>query len=89
MACDGSKIVLPKTEEVKKEFGSKSIGNYMGKDFGEYSSATFQASYDVLNNICVGASLGTGTAYEVKLAEKMLDTLDGNDLLIYDRGYAF
>lgn len=88
LACDGSRIVLPKTEEIKKEFGSKSIGNHMDKDFGEYSSATFQASYDVLNNICVNASLGAGTAYEVKLAENMLDSFDGNDLLIYDRGYA-
>lgn len=88
LACDGSKIVLPKTEEIKSEFGSKSIGNYMGKDFGEYTSATFQASYDVLNNICVSASLGAGTSYEVNLAENMLDSFDGNDLLIYDRGYA-
>ena len=56
----------------------------MGKDFGEYSSATFQASYDVLNNICVSASLGAGASYEVKLAEKMLDTLESNDLLIFD-----
>jgi len=86
LACDGSKIVLPKTEEIKSEFGSKSIGNYMGKDFGEYTSATFQASYDVLNNICVSASLGAGTSYEVNLAENMLDSFDGNDLLIYDRG---
>lgn len=88
LACDGSKIVLPKTEEVKDEFGSKSIRNYMDKDFGEYSSATFQASYDVLNNICISAALGTGTSYEVNLADKMLDSLDGSDLLVYDRGYA-
>lgn len=88
LACDGSKIVLPKTEEVKNEFGSKLIRNYMDKDFGEYSSATFQATYDVLNHICISATLDSGTSYEVNLADRMLDALDDRDLLVYDRGYA-
>ncbi len=35
LLIDSTKIVLPKTEEIKREFGSKSIGNYMGKNFGE------------------------------------------------------
>ena len=87
LAFDGSKITLPKNKAIKKEFGSKPIANHTGKDLGEYSRATYQACYDVLNNIAVKSILGHGSSYEVDQAEEIIPSLNPDDLLIYDRGY--
>ncbi len=88
LAFDGSKITLPKNKNIKKEFGTKPISNHIGKELGKYSRATFQACYDVLNNIVVKSILGRGSAYEVDQAKNIIFSLDSNDLLIFDRGYA-
>jgi hypothetical protein len=58
LAFDASKITLPYNNEIKLKFGSKPIGNHTGQDLGEYSRATFQACYDVLNHIAVKSILG-------------------------------
>ena len=88
LAFDGSKLTLPNTEEIKQTFGTTAVGNHTSHDLGEYSRATFEACYDVLNNIAVKSVLAKGNVYEVNLATEMLDTFNDKDLLIYDRGYA-
>jgi hypothetical protein len=88
LGFDGSKLALPQNEEIKIEFGSKAIGNHTKQELGEYSSGTFEVCYDVLNNIAVRSVLAKGLSYEVDLANKMLDEIKQDDLLIYDRGYA-
>lgn len=88
LALDGSKLTLPKNEAIRKEFGSKAYGNQGKKGMGEYSRATFQGCYDVLNNVAVQSILGHGSAYECDLAKQMLPMLDDKDLLIFDRAYA-
>jgi hypothetical protein len=88
LAFDASKITLPNNDEVKLIFGSKPIGNHTGQDLGEYSSATFQACYDVLNHIAVKSILGHSLSYEVDLAEEMIPSINRNDLSLFDRGYA-
>jgi hypothetical protein len=88
LAFDGSKITLPEHNEVKEKFGSKPIGNHTGSDLGEYSRATFQSCYDVLNNIAIKSILGHGSSYEADLAEEMISSLNSDDLSIFDRGYA-
>jgi len=88
IGCDGSKLILLDSEEIKNEFGSRSVVRTTGKDLGEYSSATFMACYDVLNGICVKSILDKGSSYEAALANKMLEDFSKNDLLIFDRGYA-
>lgn len=88
LAFDGSKITLPKNNEIKEKFGSKSIGNQTGNNIGQYSRATFQACYDVLNHIAMKSILGHGSSYEVNLAEEMIPSLKPDDLSIFDRGYA-
>jgi hypothetical protein len=87
LAFDGSKITLPEYGEIKEKFGSKSIGNHTGKDLGEYSRATFQSCYDVLNNIAIQSILGHGSSYEANLAKEMIPSLNIDDLSIFDRGY--
>src|SRR3990167_1075464 len=81
-------MTLPDNSEIREQFGSKSIGNHTGKDLGEYSRATFQACYDVLNHIAIKSILGHGSSYEVNLAEEMIPSLKSGDLSIFDRGYA-
>jgi hypothetical protein len=88
LACDGSKIRLPDCPEVKEKFGSIPIVGCKGKDYGEYSRATFQSCYDVLNNIAVQSILGHGSSYEVDLVEEMIGSLKADDLCLFDRGYA-
>ena len=83
-----SKITLPNTKEIKQEFGTKAFGNQIGNALGEYSSATYEACYDLLNNIAVQSSLNPCGSYEADLAEKMISELKHDDIAIYDRGYA-
>lgn len=88
LAFDGSRITLPKSNEVELEFGSIPIGNKTNENLGTYSRAIYLACYDSLNNIAVKSVLGRGDAYEVALASEMIGSLNEKDLLIFDRGYA-
>ncbi len=88
LAFDGSKLILPKSGEMKQRFRSKPIGNHTGKKLGEYCLATFEACYDVLNQIAVKSVLDPGLCHEPYLANEMLDEMTQNDLFVYDRGYA-
>lgn len=88
LAFDGSKIILPNNCEIKDAFGSRTIGNSTGYDIGDYTQSTYQACYDVLNNIVVQSELGPCDIYEPDMAIAMINGLDENDLSIFDRGYA-
>lgn len=87
-AFDCSIITLPASEELKTVFGARSIGNHTGKEIGEYTRATFEVCYDVLNNIALGCVLSRGDTYEADLVTNMLDILNYDDLAVFDRGYA-
>lgn len=87
LAFDASILILPKSDEVANKFGSRSIGNCTHKDLGDYTSTTFEACYDVLNDIAVKSVLGKSYSYEVALAIDMLNIIKTNDLLICDRAY--
>ena len=91
---DGSKIILPNTQEMRKEFGEIKIRNQQNKPMAEsYASALFECCYDVLNHVAIKSSLVEGAGSEIALATQMLkDQIapQGNqekDLLIYDRAY--
>ena len=88
LAFDASRIILPNTKEIKKEFGVRVIANQRDKTMGEYTSATYEACYDVLNNMAVRSYFGASNVYEADIAGTMLDGLKTDDLLIFDRGYA-
>lgn len=74
-------------DKIIYEFGSRPIRNWTHKELGDYTSATFEVCYDVLNNIAIKSVFGRGNSYEVALATDMLDSIKSNDLLICDRGY--
>ena len=88
LAVDGSKIVLPDTEEVCEAFGTIAYSN--GKDaetLGERPYALASVLYDVLNRVALDATLGRADAYEVNLAVGHLDHTRPGDLLVMDRNY--
>jgi hypothetical protein len=87
-AFDASIITLPNNKDLKVIFGSRAIGNHTDQELGDYTRVTFEACYDVLNNIAIKCLLGKGDAYEADLATEMLGDLNSDDLAIFDRGYA-
>ena len=65
LAIDGSKVVLPNTEDVREEFGTIAYSN--GKDSeikGQHPYALASVLYDVLNRVAIDARLGKARAYE-------------------------
>ena len=88
LAVDGSKILLPDSEDVRNEFGTLSYSR--GPDSsvrGEHPYAVASVLYDVLNRIVLTAELGKADAYEVDLAVQHLEHARPGDLLIMDRNY--
>jgi len=88
LAVDGSKVVLPNTDNVRDEFGTITYSN--GKDseiIGEHPYALASVLYDVLNRIAIDARLGKAKAYEIDLAVEHLAHTKAKDLLTMDRNY--
>lgn len=88
LAIDGSKLVLPDTTDVRKEFGTIAWTNGNNtKIQGERPYALASVMYDVLNRVAVDALLDKAKAYEVDLALAHLAQTQVADLLIMDRNY--
>jgi hypothetical protein len=86
LGIDGSKIVLPDTEEVREEFGTIAYtGGKTAEVRGERPYALASALYDVLNRVCLDAALGRADAYEVDLAVQHLAHTRPMDLMVLDR----
>jgi len=90
LAVDGSKILLPNTQDVIDEFGTIKYSNgsqHKHKAEGEHAYSLASVLYDVLNNVAIDATLAHAKAYEVDLAVAHLKKTQANDLLIFDRNY--
>jgi hypothetical protein len=87
LGIDGSKIILPFTQNIINEFGDISYGSENTFAQGTYSYAMASTMYDVLNRIAIDSTLNKAKSYEVDLAIEHLKFSNDNDLLIYDRGY--
>ena len=87
LAIDGSKIRLPNTPEIRKEFGTIAYANQNEEVKGEHSWALASVCYDVLNDIAIDAILAKAHAYEVDLAIDHLKYITPGDLLMCDRNY--
>jgi len=85
LAVDGSKIRLPDTPEMIKEFGSHPYRNTVVE--GENAFALASVLYDTQNNIALEALLTPTDTSEKSLAIEHLKHVQENDLIIYDRGY--
>jgi hypothetical protein len=88
LAVDGSKLQLPETPAMAKQFGTWTYRSQQnGGITGTCTMALASVLYDVLNRIAVDARLERCDAYEVDIAKKHLEHTADNDLVIYDRGY--
>lgn len=82
LAVDGSKITLPCTDELKKEFGESKNQTNTAVVQGRIS-----VLYDVLNHIVLDSVLENLELGERELALRHSIEWKKNDLIIYDRGY--
>jgi hypothetical protein len=87
LGIDGSKIILPSTQNIIDEFGEVPYGSKETFTKGTYCYALTSTMYDVLNRVVIDSSLNKFNNYEVDLAIKHLEYSSDSDLLIYDRGY--
>jgi hypothetical protein len=88
LAVDGSRLLLPDSEEVREAFGTIAWTNgNASPHHGEHPYALASVLYDVLNRVAIDARLGKATAYEVDLAIEHLAHTQAGDLLIMDRNY--
>jgi hypothetical protein len=85
LAVDGSKLLLPDSDEVREAFGT--IAWTDSKYHGEHPYALASVMYDVLNRVAIDARLGKATAYEVNLAVEHLAYTTAADLLLMDINY--
>lgn len=82
LAVDGSKITLPYSEDLKKEFGESKNNTNTSVVQGRSS-----VLYDVLNRIALDSILENLKIGERELALRHSFKWKKNDLIIYDRGY--
>jgi Transposase DDE domain len=81
LAVDGSKVTLPYTEDLKKEFGESKNNTNTSVVQGRTSIL-----YDVLNHIALDSVLANLGIGERELAIKHKFRWKKRDLIIYDRG---
>lgn len=82
LAVDGSRMNLPNTKELAKEFGRTKNQNKPGN-----VQARVSVLYDVLNKYVIDGILSPLAVGEKDSAIKHLNFTQKNDLIIYDRGY--
>ncbi|PLX19517.1 MAG: hypothetical protein C0599_10810 [Salinivirgaceae bacterium] len=82
LAVDGSRMSLPNTKELAKEYGRTKNQNKPGN-----VQARVSVLYDVLNKYVIDGILSPLAIGEKDSAIKHLSFTQKNDLIIYDRGY--
>lgn len=86
-AFDGSKYDLPATEQIRKEFDSKSGLNHSGK--GHYPQCLVSTAYDVFRRLPVGRTISSiDNGNEREDAKTLISRhIPSGNLLCFDRGY--
>jgi len=85
LAIDGSRLMLPKHETVREEFGEHSFGP--GADSAR-SMAMVSLLYDPVNLITLDAQMAPYASSERDLLYSHLEYVSRGDVLLADRGYA-
>lgn len=84
LAVDGTRLLLPKHETIKEEFGEHSFGPNADS---LRSMAMGSLLYDVFNHLTLDAQLAPYNDSERDLLMQHLDKVKQGDLLLLDRGY--
>ena len=82
LAVDGSKVSLPDTELLRKQFGESK-----NQTQTSVCKARVSVLYDVLNKLVLDANIGNLSLGERVLASSHFQYIKSDDLVIYDRGY--
>jgi len=85
LSIDGTKLRLPDTEDVMKEFGAVPINT--PKMNGEYAGSQVSVLFDVLNELTLDSIMSHSKASEHYLAREHLNSCQEGDLILFDRNY--
>ena len=80
-AVDCSKLTLPNTDAILKEFGGRK------NKYTQIPQATLSQCYDPLNGLTLDTKLSSSSCCERSMAIKHLESMSGNNVFLYDRGY--
>ena len=84
LAIDGSRLLLPNSQDIAKEFGT--VGYGPNAD-AQRSLATVSFLYDVGNYLTLDAQVADKDGSEKSMLYKHLEKAGPGDLLLLDRGY--
>ena len=84
LAIDGSRLLLPNSEDIAKEFGTVGYGSNADV---QRSLATVSFLYDVGNYLTLDGQVADKDGSEKSLLYKHLEKVEPGDLLLMDRGY--
>jgi len=84
-AFDGSKYLLPATEEIRQEFDPTSGLRNNWK--GHYPQCLVITAYDVFRRLPVARTVAPNDSSEREEAKKLVPKIPENNLLLFDRGY--
>ena len=96
LAVDGSTVILPNTDDVKREFNPTPARCQIEDFQKDVVQSRVSVLYDVMNNLAIDASINNKVnsddndlvAYDERtLALQHLDYCNKDDLVIFDRGY--
>lgn len=88
LAVDGSMIILPNNEDIKKEFSTTNVKNQYEENNKEIVQARVSVLYDVLNSIVVDSVIADSKTHEINITiDQHLKEIKEEDLVIFDRGY--
>lgn len=88
LAVDGSKLILPKSDDTRAEFGIIAYRREPNGITGEHCYARTSVLYDVLNRVVLDAVIAPVARSETTLARQHLPYVHATDLVICDRNYA-
>jgi len=85
LAVDGSRLKLPNSKDIAKEFGTHHVGRNASC---AVSLATISLVYDVFNNITIDSQIGPWSKSESEIVFKdHMKVLKPGDFILADRGY--
>lgn len=80
LAIDGSALALPKSDELRNEFG-------VNNDQNKVPMAKISCFYDLLNEVIIDSCILSFNSNEYSMAVQHLEKATQKDLIIFDRGY--
>ena len=88
LSVDGSRIVLPSSEEILERFGGQRLPATNHHEATVLPQGYLSTCYDVLNELSLSSVLEKNQSYELELAKAHQGIFQATDVVLYDRHYA-